>query len=463
MLRPLPLALCCALLAFGMYWLLRQQVFFKIDGQYLVLRLDRGDIGHPYNALYMPLLAALQQVVAPLGLSAYWIAVLFSALGTSLGVGLVHLALRDLGMTVAAALWATALVAVAPPVAFFATVVEHHGPFFAFAGLAFWVTVRFARRPTYGWAAGLGVVTHLAYAVHGSGNLLPAVLLPLFLAWRWPAGRLWRDLGWATLAGAIHLGLFFALLRYEVTGLQDGVFNALESGIGRPKHLSYLPAVTWQEWVRPFLPLSVLWLWAWSSRRWRPEALALTVGLLPYLGLCLLLIVGEEEFGAYLLPLVIPAARLTLLGLPRWLIAVAVLASLGLSWQVIKAHDDATGAREFVAGLRAELAAGPQHLWVGGTAEIGYCLAGAPEVEFHPIVGLVQGVDPADYAQSLQQFDMLVQMSRQLGQPLLLTAGGRRSLLDPELPFGRVLLDHIRATCDPEQITRGAFALWRLR
>src|SRR5690606_40374572 len=73
---------------------------------------------------------------APLGASLYDAGVLASALGTAVGIACAVLASRILGLTRGGAFAVAGLMLSVPALLFFATVVELHGVFLAFAGPA---------------------------------------------------------------------------------------------------------------------------------------------------------------------------------------------------------------------------------------------------------------------------------------------------------------------------------------
>ena len=439
--------------ALALYLALGQEVFYKIDGPHLALSLADGHIEHPYNVLYMPFLWCVDKLLGPLGLTAYWTAVAFSALGTAAGVALFHLGLRRLRIGAGQAWLATGLVALCPPVLFFATVVEHHGPFFAFAGLSFVVMVELVRRPGVVLAVALGLSTHLAYAVHGTGNLLPGLLLPWFLALRLDAGTLRRDLGLVAIAGALHLGLWAGLMDVELPrgGGSRTLAVLYDDGIGRPRGIVHLPAILWQEWLGPFLPLSVSFLVAFRRAELRPEAIAALVGLVPYVLLCLFLIVGEEEFGAYLLPMAFPAARLTAAAVPRSTCAALLVLSAVLAFAAVARHDDPTEARSWADGVR-EVAGGRRVVMLaGGTPDIAFLLTQMPDAERYLAVDIALAVDPAA-AEPFRGFDLILEARR--GTAILLTEGGRAEL--EEHPAGVELIAHMHA----RQVQAGAFRGW---
>ena len=103
------------LVALAFYLALAQDVFYKTDGTYLVYDYAKGNLAHPYNPLYLPLLSLFGVLVAPLGLTHYWTAVAFSAFSTAAGVGLTHVAFRRAGMSGPPAWLATGLVLACPP------------------------------------------------------------------------------------------------------------------------------------------------------------------------------------------------------------------------------------------------------------------------------------------------------------------------------------------------------------
>jgi hypothetical protein len=184
--------------------------------------------------------------------------------------------------------------------------------------------------------------------MHGSAILLPALLLPWFLALRRRHGP-WtgRDWALAVVAGLMHSALFFMLPKFPPLQSFYGDYADFaaaarrEGSTGRPQSIDYTPEILWQEWLFPLLPLSVSFLPAFLRKTLRLEAAALMVGFAPFLYLCVRQLVNEPEHGAYLLPLLPVAARLTALVWEKVWLAVMVLGSAaGGLYQLL--HHEAT-------------------------------------------------------------------------------------------------------------------------
>jgi hypothetical protein len=305
-----------AVLALVAYALLGQRAFYKTDGPDLVWLLHQGNLHHPWHVGYLPLFAALRACLEWTGISLIRLGDLFSAIGVALAVYCVHAAERLLGTPRTQAMFAALLLALSPGCLLFATVVEFHGPLLGAVGVCTWWTARCALRPRIWSMLVLGVLTHGAFLMHGSAIFLPMILLPWFLAMRRQHGP-WTGQDWAlaVLAGLMHSALFLMLPRLWPSFYGDyadfAAAAAREGSTGRPQSLDWTPQILWQEWLLPLLPLSVAFLPALRRKEFRLEALALLVGFLPFLYICVRQLVDEPEHGAYLLPLLPLAARLT--------------------------------------------------------------------------------------------------------------------------------------------------------
>ncbi len=328
-----------AFVAAALYLVCGSEQFYKTDGTDIVRLLDdhlQGAPGalwpHPWHVGFLPALAWFRDLVVALGLQPTFLQLgeWFSAVGVGIGVGFCHAAFRRLAAT-EVAWWATLLLALCPTVTLFATVVEFHGPLLAPVGLCLWWTARQIGRPTWWGMALLGVLCHVAFLIHGQAMFLPLWLLLFFLARR-GARPTRRDLKMVVLAGAVHAVLWFVMPRLfpDSYGFWADLGRgfAAEGSTGRPRGLGYLPAIVWQEWLRPLAPLSWLAIGALAVRRWRREAIVLLIGLSPFVYVSVRQLVFEPEFGAYLLPM-LPATALLAASLPlgNW-VRVAVLAAL---------------------------------------------------------------------------------------------------------------------------------------
>lgn len=308
------------LLCAAVYGVLCHGEFYKTDGPDIARLLDAhvqtgAPLEHPWHVGFLPVLETFRRLLLACGARPDYLQLggWFSALGTAAGVGFAFAGMRRLAAPGVARLAALAL-ALNPGYLLFATVVEYHGPLQAALGLAFWWTAVQVQRPTWAGMAALGLLGHAAFLLHGQALFHPAWLLPFFLARRWPCGSHRRDLAFAGFAGAVHAGLWLLLPRcwpgaYGMWADLGRGF-ATEASIGRPQSLDYTPAILWQEWLWPLLPVGMLVWLAPLRRALRAEFLAFACGLLPFLYVSVRQLVFEPEYGAYLLPMVLPACLL---------------------------------------------------------------------------------------------------------------------------------------------------------
>lgn len=308
-LEPAAWALLCAAVYIGF----GADGFYKTDGIDIVRLLDGGE-PHPWHVGYLPALRAFRWLCDLVGLHPGYLqlGVWFSAVLAALGVGCVRAGLDRLGTPPAVARLATAAFGFGAGVLTFATVVEFHGPMLGPLGLAFWWTCVLCRKPSWGGMVLLGALCHLPFLIHSQQLFLPAWLLPFFLSQRRPLTRI--DLGRALVAGAVHATLVLVLPRVlpSCYGFWADLGTGLrtESSIGRPQSLDYLPNIFMQEWLWPLLPLSVFAFTAVLRRALWAEFAAFAVGMVPYLWLSVRQLVHEPEYGAYMLPMTLPAAML---------------------------------------------------------------------------------------------------------------------------------------------------------
>ncbi|MBK8977748.1 MAG: hypothetical protein IPM29_17715 [Planctomycetes bacterium] len=330
-------------LAFGLAWTaLGQSTFHANDGPGFVYFLARDQLAHWLHFLYLPLLGACRDALAPLGIGAYRAAVLASTIGTALALLLVHAAARHGGMSRSRATLATCAAATCPGISFFATVVEVHGVFLAFAALTLVALAHWWRTPSLPRATLVGALSAVAVSVHASGHLLALLLAALAVARLAPTS--WRRAtGHGAVVLAAHAVLAMGLaawLRPPSAGL--GSQADFVASFRRSLTLADVPGTVWNEWLRAAGLVSVAWLTAARSRALRPVAAALAVALVAGLAISTLLIVDpalNSERGAYLLPLMLVAALLAARSLPRAALLVTVVTGAALSWHDIRAHD----------------------------------------------------------------------------------------------------------------------------
>ncbi|MFQ5503407.1 MAG: hypothetical protein ACE5F1_01260 [Planctomycetota bacterium] len=396
--RILDLALILLVTA-ALYLWLGQETFYKVDGRQMVLRLAGGYTRHEQHLLYLPLLNAFFGLLAPLGLSPYRVALLWSALGTVAGLAILWPAWRLLGLDRRAASGTTLLIASCPAVVFFATVVELHGTFFAFACLATLLALRHAVQPSWTRAILLGAGIGLAYHAHATGVLLPALLFPWILvlsrerrAPRPPWKESLREDGPKLLLAAALLALLIALqpalagwlgLATDPARAGQMLFQGTDA-YRSEKSFRFLAGTLWNEWLRPCFPLAVLAVPALFVAARRPLALALHLGLTVYLAATCWVLGSDVERGAYLLPLVVPAALLCAASCRRsgWL-ALALAVSLCLSVLEVRLVDADPRERErWIDGIETVIGRRSAYLIVGSLEEIDALLIERSDVPF---------------------------------------------------------------------------------
>ncbi|MBK8100303.1 MAG: hypothetical protein IPK26_24645 [Planctomycetes bacterium] len=474
------------LLAFLLYALLRQDVFYKTDGPDLVELLHGHVHGavplvHPWHVGYLPLLEELRRGLATIGYqpSLFVLAGLFSALGMAVAVGCFRAGLRRLGIGARRATVATALLAANPGSLLFATVVEFHAPLLGAAGLCFWWTCVLVTRPSWPRAIVLGGFTHGAFLMHSTALFLPVWLLLFLLAWRWPQQTMRRDLALAAVAAAIHGLLFLLMPRVlpEHYGLYADLSAAMakEGSIRRPQTLDYTGVILLQEWLWPLLPLSLAPLLGPWSAAGRRQLLAMLVGMAPFVYLSVRQLVFEPEYGAYMLPMLLPAAVLVATSLPvAAAIVLATASALGAVWHWA-AHEQqhhrayatlpqtlrqAAGTRPFVAllGRHGEMAIGHARLSPVVPARL---LRGevAPGGEFFWL--RVAATSPiGDAEKTAGNLAAMVTMLQQRGVAVLVTDGAIAALRSPNTMAAE---ENASATLPPDAQLGGPTVLLALQ
>ena len=479
-LRPARRDLWIALVALTAYALLAQHTLYNRDAHVLLLLADEGARLHNHHLLFFPGLNLLKAIGTPLGLSLYGSAVAYTALGTAIGVACTHAANVRLGLRRTEALLATALVAACPAVVFFATVVEVHGPFFAFAGLAFWMAVRFTSAPGAGSAALVGVAVGGASLAHATGLLLPLAIAPV------AAGRL-RDRRGLALAGlalavAVAIALGVPMLLRATGDLPGGEESAAGHlglrlrqvaatgglAIELPRALGFRLL---REWLWPYLPLSVAGLATLAAPGVRRRALLFAAALAGYLLLATVLLWpfrDNDEHGAYLLPLAWPAALLVVRALPA-ATRVLVLLSVVVALVQIGQHDRPERSRAFADGLRAHAAPATPFLIVGYYDDVeALVIHLLPELEGHYLA--LQRLPPLSEAllpRLLARLDQEIDAQRSAGHPAYISDDACTSLssaffADPAVPGSQPLLPrllaHLRQRYEFERVDSGGFA-----
>ncbi|MFQ5504944.1 MAG: hypothetical protein ACE5F1_09145, partial [Planctomycetota bacterium] len=326
---------------FAVFALLRQGCFYKHDG-WAFLEGLQGSVWESHtHYLYLPFGKLFTVIGSWIGLDGFTAAGLYSGFGAAAGLAFHYPSLRLLGLKRSDALLVTLLAGFSAPVLFFATVIEIHGPFLAFAGIAFLATASLVERPSYRRAVLLGLAIALARGVHASGILLVVVFLPWFLV-RVRMGLraalpLALTAALCAAAGVLLLGALVPLLGgpKEPESLGDILESVGGIGVG----LGPLASIVWEEWLKPYFPVSLLLLCALFARKQRATAALLLLGTLPYFFLALRIIVNNPERGAYLLPLLLPSSLLAFELASRRLTALCVIVSALLAVGQVRQHE----------------------------------------------------------------------------------------------------------------------------
>ncbi len=458
-----------ALGALALFLALAQQALHGDDVQGLIAAVQRGQVDHLYHHLYLRIGTAVQALVRPLGLGPAQALRFASALGTAIGIALLHRAALATLPSRRDALLATAWCAVLPGPLHFATVAEIHGVFFAFAALA---TASFctARRPALR-AALTGAAAGLAAAVHATGHLLALLFTAWFFAVAPRPARRRRTAALAPVLGASQLAVAAALGRAVQSGAGGAPFtDALRFvKLSAWRYGQVADAIeplraSWREWLWPFCPAAALALVALARRQLRPLALAVHAAVVAYLGVATLLLFGADEKGAYLLPLAFPAAALAVLALPRRLVLPLVLGTLALAAVVIR-RGDAPRQDAALGRAIAELARDEHFvLLCGARAELDTVAVHCPEVPATPVFNLAFAPEQsASFERFGAAFDQWVATLRAQGTSLWLSDSALAWLRRRDDPvLGRFAREHLEVRWQLERVESAALRAWRV-
>ncbi|HLU40631.1 MAG TPA: hypothetical protein VK081_14695 [Planctomycetota bacterium] len=453
---------------FGVAHVLRQQTFYKGDGHVYLQSILEGNLQHPHHLVYKPLVLGVHRLSAPLGASLYDAGVLASALGTAVGIACAVLASRILGLTRGGAFAVAGLMLSVPALLFFATVVELHGVFLAFAGPALVAFAHLARAPGVRRGLVFGASLALAYVGHASAALLPALLLPLALYYpagpATPAARLRALIAPTAAAGAVF-ALFLAVLPAlgAWTGLGADTSSAA-AYVVRDADTYARDARRWvttlaYEWLLPYAPLGLVALAACFVGPCRGQARWLCAAVVPYYLVCVFLL-PSPEFGAYLTPFAWPLALLARRVLPRAGLATAACAGLALGLAAIAWHDRPGAARDFAASVRAAAGGRAPFLLLGDHDELKAKLIALPDVP-HLLLLHAGTVPQAMLDDALDRLEELLRAQQTEGRAVLLSDGAVR-VLEQVAPSGPLVLPALRARFAVER-AGGGFAGFELR
>ena len=446
------------------------------DGPGILLELNEGRVfENTAHYLHGPLVVGTLLLLNPLGFSLYQAALVCSALGTAVGVLCVYLASRKLLGDWRPAAWIAAMVATCPGVVFYATVVELHGPFFAFCGLVALALTNLALRPTMGNAVVLGVSTAVASLAHATGHLLPVVALVLCPVLSCGRGTSVEARRWLMLTGVVclvHLTLAVSVLGLlRLMGL-GGASVGFAAG-----HLLQNVSVYWHrlvscpktflyEWLLPFFPVSIACVVAVAvADAGARRLLAGLYLLVAFYVLPTAILVDGNEFGAYFLPFAWPAAILaTRMFSPQWLLLFTVL-GLCMAVPRLQARETIHDTRRAVAAIAELQPAENVFLLAVTRADLELYFVGMPDADFVYLAVLAQH-DESEVRASLPVLDQLLGHAMASGQIVLLTEAGRELLLSAEAaavsPAAAIVAAHLMAAYRPVAVRRAGFRGWQL-
>jgi hypothetical protein len=450
-----------ALVAFGVYLLLGQRTLYNRDAHVLLLAAHQGAWLHNHHLLFFPGLNAVSALAAPLGLGLYRAALAYSALGVAVGVAFTQAAHNCLRLGRREALLATSLVAACPAVLFFATVVEVHGPFFAFAGASFWAAARFASAPTAARGALLGALTGAAALAHATGMLLPVILLPL--AWTLaPGARPALRHGAVALAAQLTVALATPAILRALGHLPGGDetaaghlalrFNQLAATEDLAFRIPYaLGLRTVKEWLWPYLPLSVAGFAALGIPRLRRRALLFALALGTYLAVATILLWPfwpNHEHGAYLLPLAWPAALLIVAAWPPQGRLAILAVSLAVAVAQVAIHDRPERSRSFAEGLRNHAGDTRPFVIVGYYDDVEALLIHLLEDTEYLALQQVLPAAPEAFPAIAAKLDRKIAQVWGEGRPVYLTEDAHAALANPffaaQWPLCSKMLSHLQ-------------------
>jgi hypothetical protein len=390
---------------------------------------------------------------------------LLSQAGTALGALLWHRAGARLGLSRRQALAVVALSLATPAVLFFTSVMELHAPFLAFAGLSCYFAARWAQQPSWLGAIALGGSTGLAVGAHATAHLLVPWLLLLALGETSQRRAAWQLIAAAGLAHVAVSWSFAPLLSMFGAEVHAGAAARLLLHEGRDRlHLNWLFGVLWRDGLWPFAPLSLTVCIALLREGDGLLRMAVVVGAATSLVATHLLLAPTTENGAYLLPLVWPAALLVVRKLTPAVVMVTLAGGLGLGVAWIVRHTDVTFGRAFAADVRN--LGTPQPLVICGEhREFDAFLIFAPDVPWRELVNECN-LPPQTVPHLVAGLRAWVVLQAREGRAVLLTAGAAAYLQDPvgdERRTGPLLWAAIQRELKLEPVQGEVLRGWMLR
>ncbi len=390
--------LACSLLVRG--------VWHGLDAYSFLSHLERGVHQNPRHPFYLPLAGLVVDSLRPFGVSVVRAAAFASSIGAAFGALFFHRASLAFGLERRAAALTAATAVSCFGVLYYGSMVEIHAVFLLPAGVAWWMFARYLASPSWNRAWGLGLATGVATATHATGHLLLLTFALFALARMCDMASLRRMLPHAIAIALPHA--FVAWMAPRLV-LPDEVLADPNPEAGAASYFAFLrslgtdwsqfPRIVLHEWIVPLCPVSVLAPLALLRRDLRRDAAALCTALAVYLVLTTMLLgplaVMQKpeylppfacyEFGAYFLPLALPAAMLALRVVPQRLAMalpiVGIIAALFVMFSSPRVPSDLDYGRDALAVLDERKA----RILIGGYGELDSILQLRPECGSEPM------------------------------------------------------------------------------
>ena len=160
-----------ALVALGtllLCWLFARGVWHGLDGSQFLSDIEHGALFHDRHVLYKPIAWLFAKVLHWFSVPLFSAVVAASACCTAIGAGFVHRALLGLGLDRRDAALAAIAAVGCFSILYFGTLIEIHGVYFGFVGIAWWAFAKFAQAPALGRAMLTGAAGGVAAAAHAT-------------------------------------------------------------------------------------------------------------------------------------------------------------------------------------------------------------------------------------------------------------------------------------------------------
>ncbi|MEE9128119.1 MAG: glycosyltransferase family 39 protein, partial [Planctomycetota bacterium] len=420
-------------------------------------RMVRGLVkGHIWSVEYPLDTVLIAWLSGVTGSSHFWTALWLGAVCTAVGIGLIHSAARRLTDDRTQANLATGLVSATPVVFLCGTLASGYGLALLMVAVAFWTAAHYVERPTILLAITTGTATAAATWGHVTLTLLPLAVVPLIYFERRSEKRIVLHL---TILLTVHVILMslsdLPFFLADVVPAPRWLCLADLATIGHATAHELLASVH-KEWFRPFMPASVLALFAFFNGKVRTRALVFFLCLIPFLALANARAPEDIRTGFVLIPLVWPLSLLVLRCFGNRTCAWTIIVGLLVSLLAIGPSTRDQSARDYARGLES-------HFSSDQVAMLSFCtrfdaevlFIHAPRVEFVDLEE-VFGEAQFDVPRLAQLFDAKVASILAGGKRLILGQQTEAQLLTHQVALAEFML-HLRQRYELKPVVHGSF------